>query len=84
MNAWRSTRRIPQRFDERDFWITQAGVLGVTALHILIELWLVRGDRNVPIAVIHIPVLLYLAPIAYATLRYAWRARCSPGCGVAC
>lgn len=64
------TRRIPQRFDERDFWITQAGVLGVTALHILIELWLVRGDRNVPIAVIHIPVLLYLAPIAYATLRY--------------
>ena len=64
------TRRIPQRFGERDFWITQASVLGVTALHILIELWLLRGDRNVPIAVNHIPVLLYLAPIAYATLRY--------------
>lgn len=64
------TRRIPQRFGERDFWITQAGVLGVTALHMLIELWLVRGDRSVPIAVNHIPVVLYLAPIAYATLRY--------------
>ncbi|HSE45581.1 MAG TPA: GAF domain-containing sensor histidine kinase [Gemmatimonadales bacterium] len=64
------TRRIPQRFGERDFWITQAGVLGVTALHMLIELWFVRGDRSVPIAVNHIPVVLYLAPIAYATLRY--------------
>lgn len=64
------TRRIPQRFGERDFWITQALVLGVTALHMLIELWLVRGDRSVPLAVNHIPVVLYLAPIAYATLRY--------------
>ena len=64
------TRRMPQRFRERDFWITQAGVLGVTALHVLIELWLDRADRNVPVVVNHIPVVLYLAPITYASLRY--------------
>ena len=63
-------RRMPQRFGERDFWITQAGVLTVTALHVLMELWLDRGGGDVPAAVHNIPVVLYLAPIAYATLRY--------------
>ena len=63
-------RRIPQRLEERDFWITQAGVLSVTALHVLMELWSVRGGSNLPVAFGHIPVVLYLAPIAYATLRY--------------
>jgi signal transduction histidine kinase len=64
------TRRVPRRLGERDFWITQAGVLIVTALHVVVELWLDRGDRNMPTAVSHIPVVLYLAPIGYATLRY--------------
>ena len=63
-------RRIPQRLRERDFWITQAGVLSVTALHVLMELWSGRGGSNLPVAISHIPVVLYLAPIAYATLRY--------------
>lgn len=64
------SRRIPQRFGERDFWITQAGVLSVTALHVLLELWMDRADGNAPPALHNIPVVLYLAPIAYATLRY--------------
>jgi signal transduction histidine kinase len=63
-------RRLPQRFGERDFWITQAAVLSVTALHVLLELWLHRGGGNVPSAVYSVPVVLYLAPIAYSTLRY--------------
>jgi signal transduction histidine kinase len=64
------TRRIPQRLGERDFWITQVGVLSVTGLHVLMELWLDRGGGNAPSALYNIPVVLYLAPIAYATLRY--------------
>lgn len=64
------TRRLPQRFGERDFWITQAGVLGVTAVHVLAELWVFQGDRDVPSVFHHIPVVLYLAPIGYASLRY--------------
>jgi len=64
------TRRMPQRLGERDFWIIQAGVVSVTALHVLMELWLDRGDGDAPSAVYSIPVVLYLAPIAYATLRY--------------
>jgi signal transduction histidine kinase len=63
-------RRTPQRLGERDFWITQAGVLGVTALHVLMEMWSVRGGSTLPVAFGHIPVVLYLAPIAYASLRY--------------
>lgn len=63
-------RLMPHRLRERDFWITQAGVLTVTALHVLVELWLQRGGGTVPSAVYSIPVVLYLAPIAYATLRY--------------
>ena len=63
-------RRIPQRFGERDFWITQAVLLGVTTLHVLMELWLHRGGGNAPTALYNMPVVLYLAPIAYATLRY--------------
>jgi signal transduction histidine kinase len=63
-------RQMPRRFGERDFWITQAAVLGVTALHVLTELWLHRGGGNAPTALYNIPVVLYLAPIAYATLRY--------------
>lgn len=62
--------RTPQRFGERDFWITQAGVLSVTALHVLMELGLHRGGGNAPSSLYNIPVVLYLAPIAYATLRY--------------
>ena len=42
------TRRMPQRLGERDFWIIQAGVVSVTALHVLMELWLNRGGGDAP------------------------------------
>lgn len=63
-------RNFPQRFHEREFWIVQAGVLGVTAAHILAELWSEQAGLDVPEALHHIPVILYLVPIGYASLRY--------------
>jgi len=63
-------RNFPQRFHEREFWIIQAGVLGVTAAHTLAELWSEQAGLDVPAALHHIPVILYLGPIGYASLRY--------------
>jgi signal transduction histidine kinase len=63
-------RNAPQRLRERPFWIIQAGVLTVTVLHILGELWADHLVRGLHPALHHVPVVLYLAPIAYASLRY--------------
>lgn len=63
-------RNFPHRFHEREFWIIQAGVLGVTAAHVLAELWSEQAGLDVPAALHHIPVILYLGPIGYASLRY--------------
>lgn len=63
-------RNLPQRVHEREFWIVQAGVLGVTAAHIVIELSASRAGVDLPTAVHHIPVILYLGPISYASLQY--------------
>ena len=63
-------RNAPQRLRERPFWIIQAGVLSVTALHLLAELWGEGLVEGVHPALHHVPVILYLAPIAYASLRY--------------
>jgi signal transduction histidine kinase len=45
-------------------------VLGVTAIHTLAEMWVSRTGLEIPSAFHHIPVVLYLAPIGYASLRY--------------
>ncbi len=63
-------RNAPQRLGERPFWIIQAGVLTVTTLHILGEWWADHLIAGVHPALHHVPVILYLAPIAYASLRY--------------
>lgn len=63
-------RHLPQRVHERQFWITQAFVLGVTAAHILAEMWAGQADLDVPSALHHIPVILYLVPISYASLQF--------------
>ncbi len=63
-------RNLPDRLRERDFWIVQVGVLGVTAIHVLAEAWVSNTGLHVPTAFHHIPVVLYLAPISYASLRY--------------
>lgn len=63
-------RNAPQRLRERPFWIIQAGVLSVTVLHVFAELWASGLVADVHPALHHVPVILYLAPIAYASLRY--------------
>ncbi|MEX1091786.1 MAG: GAF domain-containing sensor histidine kinase [Acidimicrobiia bacterium] len=62
-------KNLPQRVHEREFWITQAGVLGVTTAHILAEMWAAQSGLDIPSAFHHIPVILYLGPISYASLR---------------
>lgn len=63
--------RVPVRLRERSFWTIQAMVLGITALHVLVE---VGGVATSPLSasfgVHHIPVALYIAPIVYASLKY--------------
>ncbi len=63
-------RNLPRRFHEREFWIIQATVLGVTAIHILAEMWTAQAGLEVPSSFYQIPVVLYLVPIGYASLRY--------------
>ncbi len=63
-------KNLPQRLHEREFWIVQAGVFGVTAAHILAEMWAAQTGLDIPTAFHHIPVVLYLGPISYASLRF--------------
>ena len=63
-------QQLPQRLGDWEFWITQIAVLGITAVHVLAEVWAFQGGRAVPAAFHHIPVVLYLVPISYASLRY--------------
>lgn len=63
-------RNLPQRVHERQFWITQAGVIAITTVHLLGEVLATQSDGEVPAAIHHMPVVLYLGPISYASLRY--------------
>ncbi len=63
-------RHLPQRFGERDFWIVQAAVIGITVVHVVGELWASQGAHEIPSAFHHVPVVLYLFPISYASLRF--------------
>ena len=63
-------RNAPQRLRERPFWVIQVGVLSVTALHLFGELLADEVVSGIHPALHHVPVILYLAPIAYASLRY--------------
>lgn len=63
-------RNLPQRLREWPFWVTQAGVLGITTAHIGIETWSELTDHAVPASFHHLPVVFYLGPIIYASLRY--------------
>lgn len=63
-------RNLPQRMRERPFWVIQGWVLGITLAHVLIELWAGEFADGLQPAIHHIPVVLYLGPISYASLRY--------------
>lgn len=62
-----------RRLKEPDFWITQAGVVAVTAIHILVEALGLIPLQEGPFAFLaHLPVVLYLVPVLYAGFRYGF------------
>lgn len=64
---------ILRRFTEPRFWAIQAEVLAITLIHIALEGGLLApGLEGGLEAAHHLPVVLYIAPVAYAGLSYGW------------
>ena len=64
---------VGRRFTEPAFWIIQASVLLITVVHIALEAEAISlGVWDALPAAHHIPVILYLGPVAYAGLVYGW------------
>lgn len=64
---------LRRRLREPSFWVIQAGVLAITALHLAFEaLNLFGTGLGVRTGLHHLPVVLYVAPIVYAGLRYGF------------
>ncbi len=61
---------LGRRVHEREFWIIQAAVLLISAIHVALEAELIELHWTSISAAHHIPVILYLAPVAYAGLHY--------------
>lgn len=69
----RLRRGMGRRLREPTFWIIQASVLLITAIHIAVEAEAIRlGVWEALPSAHHLPVILYLAPVAYAGLVYGW------------
>ncbi|NQV07155.1 sensor histidine kinase [bacterium] len=63
--------RLHQRLGERDFWLVQAGVFGVTIVHTMLEVWQSGPDPSTFYeGARHLPVVAYAIPVAFASLRY--------------
>lgn len=60
-----------KRLQERTFWMVQLGVAVATAVHFLLE-WgdALESPFGLYTGLHHLPVLLYVAPVAYASLKY--------------
>ena len=58
-----------RRWYDVRFWLIQAMVLTVTAVHYAVEAFPVDDSIS---TVHHIPVILYLIPVVYASLHYGW------------
>lgn len=62
-----------KRFTEPKFWVVQASVLVITAVHIAMEGGLLApGLEGELLEAHHLPVVFYIAPVAYAGLSYGW------------
>ncbi len=61
-----------ERLKEPSFWLIQAAVLTISAFHIAVEAGAIPFVGEALQSVHHLPVLLYLAPVAYAGLVYGW------------
>lgn len=70
---FRPVHAIHRRFTESRFWAIQAAVLTITLVHIAMEGGLLApGLEGGLEAAHHLPVVLYIAPVAYAGLSYGW------------
>ncbi|MEE8345901.1 MAG: PAS domain S-box protein, partial [Dehalococcoidia bacterium] len=58
-----------RRWNEGRFWLIQAMILTVTVVHYTVEAFPVDDSIS---TVHHIPVILYLLPVVYASLHYGW------------
>jgi signal transduction histidine kinase len=60
-----------RRLRERTFWLVQLGVAAATAVHFLLE-WAdaLESPFGLYTGLHHLPVLLYVVPVAYASLTY--------------
>lgn len=62
-----------RRLRERSFWTIQIAILSITAFHFAFEALRLFGDiPGVESGLHHLPVILYLAPVVYAGLRYGF------------
>ena len=69
----RLRRGAGRRLGEPAFWIIQASVLLISVVHIALEAGAIPlGAWEALPSAHHIPVILYLAPVAYAGLVYGW------------
>lgn len=69
LRLWETLLRFPSRLRERDFWIVQGGIALITAGHYGTE---VSFAEQPYWALHHIPVILYVFPLAYASIKYSW------------
>lgn len=68
----RGLKQILGHFRDRDFWIVQAGVIAVAGLHLTSEFLSQNNPAYRSSAFHDIPVILFILPIAYASIRYRW------------
>jgi two-component system sensor histidine kinase DegS len=64
--VWESFRR---RLADARFWVIQAMIAAITVIHYVVES--VPVDESISV-VHHVPVILYLLPVVYASLYYGW------------
>jgi len=59
------------RLQEPSFWLVQLGVAIATALHLVLELvGVLESPIGLHTGLHHLPVILYVVPVAYASLMY--------------
>ncbi|MCL5736242.1 MAG: hypothetical protein M1274_11750, partial [Actinobacteria bacterium] len=72
--------RLPVRVRDRHFWYVQILLVAVTAFHTFMELRLPSGRYH---GLKEMAVILYLLPMAYASLLYGWEGTLLTGLGAA-
>lgn len=62
-----------RRLREPPFWAIQTGVVSITVFHLAVEAYDIFGtDVSITAGLHHLPVVLYLAPVVFAGLRYGF------------